>query len=173
MGFLFLLIPTEIGPGAKVGFTVDLNAHLAFQVGHLGETYEQWVHRPIVSKESPRLFKSDFCEFLKPRIQTVWWAIPIIWLPVVCWSISRSVLMGCTFRQVAVMVASGMLFWTLWEYIIHRFLFHIKTKRETLHIILSMVTIISTQWTGYASSTHLLRRLLHAYRKLFMVNGVY
>ncbi|CAA6675154.1 unnamed protein product [Spirodela intermedia] len=106
-------------------FTVDLHAPLAFQVGHLGEAYDQWVHQPIVCKESPRFFKSDFCEFLT---RTVWWAIPVVWLPVVCWSISRSVLMGCTFPQVAVMVPSGMFIWTLLEYIIHRFLFHIKTK---------------------------------------------
>ncbi|CAA6668571.1 unnamed protein product [Spirodela intermedia] len=111
-------------------FTVDLHAPLAFQA------YDQWVHQPIVCKESPRFFKSDFCEFLT---RTVWWAIPVVWLPVVCWSISRSVLMGCTFPQVAVMVPSGMFIWTLLEYIIHRFLFHIKTKSywgNTVHYLI-------------------------------------
>ncbi|CAA6668570.1 unnamed protein product [Spirodela intermedia] len=107
------------------GFTIDLNAPLVFQVGHLGEAYEQWVHQPIVGKEGPRFFKSDFWEFLT---RTVWWAIPVIWLPVVCWSISQSILMGRTFPQIAVMAASGIVIWTLLEYIIHRFLFHIKTK---------------------------------------------
>ncbi|WZZ39824.1 hypothetical protein YC2023_036083 [Brassica napus] len=48
------------------GFTVDLNKPL---VGHLGESYEEWVHQPIVTKEGPRFFHSDFWEvhkFLSP-----------------------------------------------------------------------------------------------------------
>ncbi|KAG7012573.1 Dihydroceramide fatty acyl 2-hydroxylase FAH1, partial [Cucurbita argyrosperma subsp. argyrosperma] len=45
------------------GFTVDLNKPLVFQVGHLGEDYQEWVHQPIVSKEGPRFFESDFWEF--------------------------------------------------------------------------------------------------------------
>lgn len=34
------------------------------KVGHLGEDYEEWVHQPIVSKEGPRFFESDFWEVL-------------------------------------------------------------------------------------------------------------
>uniref|UniRef100_M4ENA7 ERCC4 domain-containing protein n=1 Tax=Brassica campestris TaxID=3711 RepID=M4ENA7_BRACM len=45
------------------GFTVDLDKPLAFQVGHLGEAYDEWVHQPIVTKEGPRFFHSDFWEF--------------------------------------------------------------------------------------------------------------
>ncbi|CAN6807479.1 unnamed protein product [Brassica oleracea] len=51
------------------GFTVDHNKPLVFQVGHLGESYEEWVHQPIVTKEGPRFFHSDFWEvhkFLSP-----------------------------------------------------------------------------------------------------------
>lgn len=32
------------------------------QVGHLEEAYQEWVHQPIVSKEGPRFFESDFWE---------------------------------------------------------------------------------------------------------------
>lgn len=32
------------------------------QVGHLEEAYQDWVHQPIVSKEGPRFFESDFWE---------------------------------------------------------------------------------------------------------------
>ncbi|KAE9461459.1 hypothetical protein C3L33_06635, partial [Rhododendron williamsianum] len=46
------------------GFTVDLNKPLVFQVGHLGEAYQEWVHQPIASKEGPRFFESDFWEHL-------------------------------------------------------------------------------------------------------------
>ncbi|KAK4802458.1 hypothetical protein SAY86_000661 [Trapa natans] len=117
-------------------FTVDLDKPLVFQVGHLGETYQEWVHQPIVSKEGPRFFESDFWESLT---RTVWWAIPVIWLPVVCWSISMSVRMGHTPPQIALMVVCGIFIWTLLEYSLHRFLFHINTKSywgNTMHYLL-------------------------------------
>ena len=44
-------------------------ALVVLQVGHLGEAYEEWVHQPIVTKEGPRFFHSDFWEvhkFLSP-----------------------------------------------------------------------------------------------------------
>ncbi|GLT53707.1 hypothetical protein SLA2020_269600 [Shorea laevis] len=117
-------------------FTVDLDKALVFQVGHLGLDYQEWVHQPIVSKETPRFFESDFWEFLT---RTVWWAVPVIWLPVVCWSISMSIQMGHTLPQIALMVVFGILLWTLIEYTLHRFLFHIKTKSywgNTAHYLL-------------------------------------
>ncbi|RLN00889.1 hypothetical protein C2845_PM06G34830 [Panicum miliaceum] len=44
-------------------FTVDLDKPLVFQVGHLEEQYQEWVHQPIVSKEGPRFFENDVLEF--------------------------------------------------------------------------------------------------------------
>ncbi|XP_011096698.1 dihydroceramide fatty acyl 2-hydroxylase FAH1 [Sesamum indicum] len=118
------------------GFTVDLNKPLVFQVGHLGEDYQEWVHQPIVSKEGPRFFESDFWEFLT---RNQWWVIPLIWLPVVGCSLSRSIYLGHTIPQVAMMTAFGVFAWTLIEYTLHRFLFHIKTKSywgNTIHYLL-------------------------------------
>ena len=60
--------------------------------------------------------------------RTVWWAVPVIWLPVVCWSVSISVQMGLTCPHTAMMVIIGIFTWTLIEYSLHRFLFHIKTE---------------------------------------------
>ncbi|XP_060203118.1 dihydroceramide fatty acyl 2-hydroxylase FAH1-like [Lycium barbarum] len=118
------------------GFEVDLDKALVFQVGHLGEAYEEWVHQPIVNKEGPRFFESDFWEFLT---RTVWWAIPVIWLPVVCYSISVSIRMGHTVPEAALIVVFGIFVWTLMEYTLHRFLFHIKMKSywgNTAHYLL-------------------------------------
>jgi len=117
-------------------FTVDLNKALVFQVGHLGESYQEWVHQPIVSKEGPRFFENEFLEFLT---RTVWWVVPIIWLPVVCWSVSISMRMGHELPEVALLIATGILIWTLVEYTLHRFLFHIETKSywaNTAHYLL-------------------------------------
>ncbi|XP_074283431.1 dihydroceramide fatty acyl 2-hydroxylase FAH1-like [Silene latifolia] len=110
---------------AVQGFKVDLNKPLVFQVGHLGESYEEWVHQPIVSKEGPRFFQSDFCELLT---RTVWWAVPTVWLPVVCWCISMSVKLGHTLNEILLMVGFGIFVWTFTEYTLHRYLFHFKTK---------------------------------------------
>ncbi|CAA3033795.1 dihydroceramide fatty acyl 2-hydroxylase FAH1-like [Olea europaea var. sylvestris] len=117
-------------------FTVDLNKPLVFQVGHLGEAYQEWVHQPIVSKEGPRFFESDFWEFLT---LTEWYVIPLIWLPVVFWFILKSIRMDLTIPQVALMMAFGIFIWTLLEYTLHRFLFHIKTKSywgNTIHYLI-------------------------------------
>ncbi|KAF6166182.1 hypothetical protein GIB67_023892 [Kingdonia uniflora] len=114
--------------------TVD--AVVVGRVGHLGEGYQEWVHQPIVSKEGPRFFSSDFWEFLT---RTEWWVIPLVWLPVVFWSTSRSIKMGCTLPQVALLLVGGIFVWTLLEYCLHRFLFHIKTKTywtNTAHYLL-------------------------------------
>ncbi|XP_072958155.1 dihydroceramide fatty acyl 2-hydroxylase FAH1-like isoform X2 [Typha angustifolia] len=117
-------------------FSVDLNKPLVFQVGHLGKHYQEWVHQPIVSKESPRFFANDLLEMLT---RTKWWAIPVIWLPFVCWCLIMSIQMGHTLPEVALMVLSGISIWTLIEYTLHRFLFHIKTESywaNTTHYLL-------------------------------------
>ncbi|XP_023156880.1 dihydroceramide fatty acyl 2-hydroxylase FAH1 isoform X2 [Zea mays] len=117
-------------------FTVDLDKPLVFQVGHLEEQYQEWVHQPIVCKEGPRFFENDILEFLT---RTKWWAVPLIWLPIVCWCLSTSIKMGNTITDVAMMIGFGIFLWTLIEYVLHRFLFHIKTKSywgNTAHYLL-------------------------------------
>lgn len=111
--------------------------------------------------------------------RTAWWVVPLIWLPVVCWFISMSMNMGHTLGQISFMVIFGIYIWTLIEYIVHRFLFHIETSSywlvslffctvviliweyvnnniEHIHglggipcIILFMVATTSTQWIVY------------------------
>ncbi|XP_042386580.1 dihydroceramide fatty acyl 2-hydroxylase FAH1-like, partial [Zingiber officinale] len=118
------------------GFTVDLTKPLVFQVGRLGDAYQEWVHQPIISREGPRFFANNVLEFLT---RTVWWVIPVIWLPVVCWCLIQSFQMCNSFPQLALMVMTGVFLWTMIEYILHRFLFHIKTKSywgNTAHYLL-------------------------------------
>lgn len=66
-----------------------------------------------------RLFESDFFEFFS---RTPWFAIPIIWLPIIGYLIYE----GCQIDLQATLVSLpfGVLIWTLLEYTIHRFLFH-------------------------------------------------
>ena len=106
-------------------FAVDLNKPLVFQVGHLEEHYQEWVHQPVVSKEGPHFFANDTMEFLT---RTKWWAVPVIWLPAVCWLFAKSIRMGHTIQEVILMALFGVFVWTLIEYSLHRFLFHIERK---------------------------------------------
>ncbi|OWM63774.1 dihydroceramide fatty acyl 2-hydroxylase FAH1-like [Punica granatum] len=121
---------------AAQGFQVDLSKPLVCQVGHLREDYEEWVHQPIVSKEGPRFFESDILEFFT---KTRWWVVPIVWVPVVCWFVSLSAGMGHSSPQLILLVSTGVAVWTLSEYTLHRFLFHVKTKNywtNTMHYLL-------------------------------------
>ncbi|KAK4491550.1 hypothetical protein RD792_002302 [Penstemon davidsonii] len=67
-------------------FTVDLNKPLVFQVGHLGEAYQEWVHQPIISKEGPRFFGSDFAE--------IWNLVKLISTPTTAPALLGGVLLG-------------------------------------------------------------------------------
>ncbi|KAJ7571149.1 hypothetical protein O6H91_01G151800 [Diphasiastrum complanatum] len=114
-------------------FEVDLRKPLVFQVGHLGDRYQEWVHEPIVCKESPRFYYSDVAELLTT---TKWWIIPVVWLPFVFWMESVAVKAGYNLPFLIFLMLSGALVWTLLEYILHRFLFHMKTRSywgNTLH----------------------------------------
>ncbi|GAV91461.1 LOW QUALITY PROTEIN: FA_hydroxylase domain-containing protein, partial [Cephalotus follicularis] len=106
------------------------------QVDHLGEVYDKWVYQPILGKEGPRFFANDFCEFLT---LTKYWVIPMVWLPVISFVVSISFRRGLTPPHLAMTVAGGILLWTLLEYSLHRFLFHMKTTTywaNTLHYLL-------------------------------------
>ncbi|KAL3643758.1 hypothetical protein CASFOL_014573 [Castilleja foliolosa] len=121
---------------ARQAFKVDLNKPLVFQVGHLGEAYQEWVHQPIVSKETPRFFENNVMEFFT---RTAWWVIPLVWLPVVCYFVSLSVNVGLPPSEVATAMVCGIIVWTLLEYTLHRFLFHMNTTgywANTLHYLI-------------------------------------
>ncbi|KAI4303657.1 hypothetical protein MLD38_039259 [Melastoma candidum] len=121
--------------GAK-GFAVDLNKPLVFQVGHLGDAYEEWVHQPIISNKGPRFFESDVLELFT---KTVWWVIPTVWLPVAAYFVSMSARAGLSGYDLASLVGLGLLLWTFMEYTLHRFLFHMRTQSywaNTAHYLL-------------------------------------
>ncbi|KAG0604244.1 hypothetical protein M758_10G156100 [Ceratodon purpureus] len=117
-------------------YTVDLSKPLVFQVGHLGDCYQEWVHQPIVQKESPRFFGNDFLESLT---KTIWWVVPVIWIPVVCWCQVIAIRRGFPVDKLLTTLPLGIFIWSLVEYTLHRFLFHVKTKSywaNTLHYLL-------------------------------------
>lgn len=106
------------------------------QVGYLGEDYDDWVHDPIVCKETPRFFESDIIEYLT---RTKWWVIPLVWCPVSFGMFYVALNNGMTMGRLPYMMVAGVLFWTFLEYVLHRFLFHMKTTSfwgNTFHYVL-------------------------------------
>lgn len=88
-------------------------------------------HLPTDHSDVPiRLFKSDFLEFFSHISPVV---VLVIWLPValffLVWSIVRAPA-GTFPVYIPVGFILGLILWTLAEYLLHRFLFHMPVKGE-------------------------------------------
>jgi sterol desaturase/sphingolipid hydroxylase (fatty acid hydroxylase superfamily) len=88
-------------------------------------------HLPTDHSDVPiRLFKSDFLEFFS-HISPI--AVVVIWLPVAIFFLIRSIVKIHAFTS-AVLIPRGFLLgiflWTISEYLLHRFLFHMPVKGE-------------------------------------------
>ena len=117
---------TDVRADYKEHKFLDLDRPLLMQVwfgGFSKEFYLDQVHRPRHYKggESAPLFGN----FLEPLTKTSWWVIPLVWLPPVAYGIylSKDGLSGAP-EQAAYFVL-GLFFWTIVEYTLHRFLFHL------------------------------------------------
>lgn len=125
---------------------VDWRKPLAWQVGHLGEKYDTWVHQPV---DRPiRLFGNDFFE---ANTKTSWYMVPIVWMPLVIYLswYCYSLLAQETTRLVissdySILVhkysfpfifALGMFLWSFIEYCIHRFVFHMRPPAHNYYLI--------------------------------------
>ncbi|XP_029464740.1 fatty acid 2-hydroxylase [Rhinatrema bivittatum] len=127
---------------------VDWNKPLLWQVGHLREKYDEWVHQPV--NRPIRLFHSDFIESCS---KTAWYVVLAVWVPVVLyfsWFCYTSLAQGNTrlftsfTTEYAIPVHQycfplffllGMLIWSLLEYAIHRFIFHMKPPASNYYLI--------------------------------------
>lgn len=117
---------TDLVDDYKVHKFLDLNKPLLMQVwfgGFSKQFYLEQVHRPRHYKggESAPLFGN----FLEPLSKTAWYVVPIVWLPPVAYGtyVARAGL-SSTMEEVAYWLF-GLFLWTLVEYILHRFLFHL------------------------------------------------
>ncbi|KYO27526.1 fatty acid 2-hydroxylase isoform X2 [Alligator mississippiensis] len=127
---------------------VDWHRPLLWQVGHLGEKYDEWVHQPV---DRPiRLFHSDIIESFS---KTAWYIVIVVWMPVVLyvsWLCYTSLGQGNT-RLFSSLTSEysipvhkycfpflfilGMGLWSLVEYVIHRFVFHMNPPASNYYLI--------------------------------------
>lgn len=95
------------------------------------------MERPYVTTrdETVRMFENpvlEFCSHVHPITPIV------IYLPVIAWLLYRSVTEQLSILSIALLFASGVLLWTLLEYVIHRWCFHYEPRTgwgRKLHFI--------------------------------------
>ncbi|KAG6026939.1 hypothetical protein E4U41_001111 [Claviceps citrina] len=121
---------------------LDLSKPLLPQVWNGGfskKFYLDQVHRPRHYKggASAPLFGN----FLEPLSKTAWWVVPTLWLPCAAYGLYLAN-QGLQSPAVAGYWGFGLFFWTLIEYGMHRFLFHLDDYLPdnrvfiTLHFLL-------------------------------------
>jgi 4-hydroxysphinganine ceramide fatty acyl 2-hydroxylase len=117
---------TDISSDYKTHKFLDLSRPLFPQVWYGGfskDFYLDQVHRPRHYKggESAPLFGN----FLEPLTKTAWWVVPTLWLPCVSYGLYIASPGFTSPLGEAGCFAFGVFAWTLIEYIMHRFLFHL------------------------------------------------
>lgn len=119
---------------------IDMNRPMLRQVwdgGFSKEFYLKQVHMPRHTKGTAPLIGGILEVFTK----TSWWIIPIFWAPIICYCIMQC-LITQTYNALYYLIPIGILSWTLIEYTLHRFLFHLDEVLPdhrifiTLHFLL-------------------------------------
>jgi 4-hydroxysphinganine ceramide fatty acyl 2-hydroxylase len=104
----------------------DYNKGLLWQVWNTEWTFEEYysyINDPKVLVNPIRdvkLFDNVVMEYLS---RAEWWYIPLVYIPYSLYFVSLS---GVALPETAALVVFGIFFWTLFEYGIHRLLFHIE-----------------------------------------------
>lgn len=117
-------VQTDFSEDVKKHRFLDLNKPLLPQMitaKFSKEFYLEEVHRPRhYGKGSAQLFGN----FLEPLSLTAWWVVPTVWLP--CnFAFFYVGFMGQNPLTALSLWAMGLFVWTLVEYCLHRFLFHL------------------------------------------------
>jgi sterol desaturase/sphingolipid hydroxylase (fatty acid hydroxylase superfamily) len=77
--------------------------------------------------ESPRMFENDILDYFS-RAHPI--TVPIIFVPIILYFIYSAFALGLTVSGFAGMFFAGVLVWTLFEYFLHRYLFHLQIDSD-------------------------------------------
>ncbi|KAK9892311.1 hypothetical protein WA026_019114 [Henosepilachna vigintioctopunctata] len=116
---------------------VDWNKPMLSQVASLGNKYIDWVVLPVDRKL--RLFENPILESLTI---TPWYVVPIVWIPIITYfiymGINKYVELTKDESPTVPSVLSlfvGIIIWTLIEYSLHRWIFHMKISGNSKILI--------------------------------------
>ncbi|CAI7584705.1 unnamed protein product [Penicillium pancosmium] len=138
-----LSVETDFSQDFKTHKFLDLSKPLFPQLWYSNfskEFYLEQIHRPRHYKggESAPLFGN----FLEPLSKTAWYVVPMIWLPLVAYGTTVGAAGLGNLSAAAAYWIVGVCLWTLIEYLMHRFLFHVdnwlpdNSVGLTLHFLL-------------------------------------
>ena len=117
-------------------FGIDLSLPLYRQVAGLGDRYFEWVHSPLRKSTLRKLQDWDpgqwpgsvrilETEWLEAMTHISWRLVVGIWLPVVVFlPVAARLFFNQGWGPMAGLFIAGFLFWTLVEYVLHRWFFH-------------------------------------------------
>lgn len=117
---------TDFSEDYKKHKFLDLNKPLLLQVfrgGFTKEFYLQQIHRPRHYKGGASA--PIFGNFLEPLSKTPWWVIPTVWVPPVVYGMFMAREGFSSWAGPLSFFGLGLFIWTLLEYGLHRFLFHL------------------------------------------------
>eukprot|EP01135_Chromosphaera_perkinsii_P003379 Nk52_evm3s242 gene=Nk52_evmTU3s242 len=109
-----------VGDGGALD--VDWSRGLLFQVGALGDKYENWVDDAF--NIEPKMFDQWYLEIFS---KTPWYTVALLFVPFTTIMSALSLFYGenpLSLWQYLLVFPLGILFWTITEYTIHRFAFH-------------------------------------------------
>jgi 4-hydroxysphinganine ceramide fatty acyl 2-hydroxylase len=118
-------VDTDFNADYKKHKFIDLSKPMLPQIwcgGFSKEFYLDQIHRPRHYKggASAPLFGN----FLEPLSKTPWWVVPTVWLPCIAYGVKLAS-EGMSNTKLAVCFGFGFSLWSLIEYVLHRFLFHL------------------------------------------------
>lgn len=119
-----LSVQTDFSADAKKHRFLDLNKPLLPQMMRSNfskDFYLDQVHRP---RHYGKGLAPLFGNFLEPLSLTAWWVVPTVWLPVNMYIFYLG-FQGQSVVTSLSLWALGLFVWTLVEYCLHRFLFHL------------------------------------------------
>lgn len=99
------------------------------QVGMLGDKYHRWIHSFPTTDHTVKMFTNDTIEKLT---KCPWYVPLVVWIPVVLAEVAHYVILMGGMNKVNAMTfitsfMCGVLFWLLFEYSLHRWVFHLRT----------------------------------------------
>mmetsp|Transcript_9035 Transcript_9035/g.27160 ORF Transcript_9035/g.27160 Transcript_9035/m.27160 type:complete len:344 (+) Transcript_9035:45-1076(+) len=105
---------------------VDWSKPILPQVGALGDRYFTWIHSFPTADHTVKMFPSDFVESLT---KCPWYVPLVFWIPIIIACLAHYTRYASvdvvTFASYTM---AGYVFWLFFEYTLHRFVFHLKTK---------------------------------------------
>ncbi|KAI8087043.1 uncharacterized protein B0P05DRAFT_487466 [Gilbertella persicaria] len=120
----FMPHETDITSDVKNNQFLDLSKALVPQLiraRYTKEFYLEQVHKPRYIPTSAIFFGHPL---LEPLTKTAWYVVPTVWIPYASYQLHQSLAYG-NMKGTGLSFGLGMLIWTLLEYLLHRFFFHL------------------------------------------------